>query len=211
MKAPRKKPTQGKESAAREARRWEMKQQKILSAASRLFWKKGYLGTSIDDIAESADVNKATIYYYFKNKSSVLNGVMAIPMEAMLDLADSISKSDLDATEKLKTLIESHIKWQISHIGVAGIGHVERKNLPPKLRRKYVNMRDRYESIFRKTLEEGMKKNEFCFIDAKLAGLFILGLVNSIVQWYKPNQDFTADQIALEAFNFVYKALKPEK
>ncbi|MBW2346741.1 MAG: helix-turn-helix transcriptional regulator, partial [Deltaproteobacteria bacterium] len=44
----------------RQIRRREHQKKKILSAASRLFWKKGYNGTSIEDIAKTADVNKAT-------------------------------------------------------------------------------------------------------------------------------------------------------
>jgi len=194
-------------SAERQVRRWERQQKKILSAAGRLFLKKGYQGTSIDDIAKAADVNKATIYYYFNDKASILNTLMVIPMEGLLNQAQPIADSELNPTEKLKALITSHIKWQISHTGVAGIGHVERKNLPPKYRRKYINMRDRYESIFRETIGDGIKRGELTFVDAKLASLFTLGLVNSVMQWYKPNEKFSADEVALEVWHYVLKAL----
>ncbi|MBI5805788.1 TetR/AcrR family transcriptional regulator [candidate division TA06 bacterium] len=45
---------------------------KILRAAERLFAQHGYDGTSVDQIAALARVNKALIYYYYKNKQALL-------------------------------------------------------------------------------------------------------------------------------------------
>lgn len=192
----------------RQVRRWKRQQKKILSAAGRLFWKKGYNGTSIDDIAKLADVNKATIYYYFKDKPSLLNTLMLIPMEELLKLARQIAHTELRPTERLKSLITTHVKWQISQTGVAAIGHVERKNLPLKYRRKYISMRDKYEHIYRETIKNGIENGDFSFYNAKIATLFTLGLVNSIMQWYKPKGRFSADEIAKETVNYVLGALK---
>lgn len=41
---------------------------KILKAAEQLFGKKGYYGTSINDIATKAKVAPGTLYIYFKDK-----------------------------------------------------------------------------------------------------------------------------------------------
>ena len=185
-------------------------QRKILSAAGRLFWRKGYLGTSIDDIAKAAKVNKASIYYYFKDKSFLLYEVILTPLEVMIDQALPIADSDLSSQKKLEALIANHIRWQADHPGLAGIGHVERKNLQPALRREYIGMRDRYERIIRRTIEEGIRKGEFRFSDAKLATLFTLGLVNSVIQWYKPKGGLSADEIASEACTYISKALKAQ-
>lgn len=45
--------------------------QRILSTAEKLFSQKGYDATSVDEIAQKARVNKALIYYYFKNKEAI--------------------------------------------------------------------------------------------------------------------------------------------
>jgi hypothetical protein len=113
--------------------------------------------------------------------------------------------------EKLKELIRNHIKWQATHPGLAGIGHVERKNLPLRVRKLYISVRDEYENIIRKTIKEGIKQGKFSSCDAKLASLFILGMVNSIIQWYKPKESLSADEIASEAWTYISKALKPGK
>jgi len=43
----------------------------ILAVAERLFAENGYSETSVDRIAKTAGVNKALIYYYFKNKEEL--------------------------------------------------------------------------------------------------------------------------------------------
>src|SRR5579885_185448 len=53
----------------------EATRQDILSAAGFLFVKNGYEDTSVDDIAESANVAKGTFYYHFKSKDEVLIGL----------------------------------------------------------------------------------------------------------------------------------------
>lgn len=45
---------------------------RIMETASNLFSKKGYDATSVDEISEKANVNKALIYYYFKSKRKLL-------------------------------------------------------------------------------------------------------------------------------------------
>jgi len=48
---------------------------KILNVAEELFSEKGFNGTSVNMIAEKAGVNKALIYYYFKNKNDIINSL----------------------------------------------------------------------------------------------------------------------------------------
>jgi AcrR family transcriptional regulator len=44
----------------------------ILKAAEKLFAEKGFDGTGVEDIANEAGVNKALLYYHFKNKEGIL-------------------------------------------------------------------------------------------------------------------------------------------
>ncbi len=50
--------------------------QLILNSALELFAEKGFDAASISQIARSADVNQALIYYYFKNKKAVLTEIL---------------------------------------------------------------------------------------------------------------------------------------
>lgn len=51
----------------------EESKKRILDVAKRHFSENGFDGTRVDDIARDAGVNKALIYYYFKNKEAILD------------------------------------------------------------------------------------------------------------------------------------------
>ena len=50
--------------------------ERILAEAARLFSQKGYDATRISEIADAANMNKALLYYYFKNKEDVLGTLL---------------------------------------------------------------------------------------------------------------------------------------
>lgn len=57
----------------------EIRIQEIERAAKKVFFKKGYQKSSIDEIAKKADISKGTIYLYFKNKEDLYMSLM-LPM-----------------------------------------------------------------------------------------------------------------------------------
>ena len=62
---------------------------KILGKARALFAEKGYSSTSMADIAEACEVQKATLYHYFDSKEALLFGILEchIAEENMQDIA----------------------------------------------------------------------------------------------------------------------------
>ena len=51
---------------------------KILSAASKVFTEKGFAGTRTRDIAEEAGINLALLNYYFRSKEKLFQQVMKL-------------------------------------------------------------------------------------------------------------------------------------
>lgn len=52
------------------------KREKILEIAQILFLKKGFNNTSVELIAKEARIAKGTLYYYYKNKNSLLREIV---------------------------------------------------------------------------------------------------------------------------------------
>ena len=59
---------------------------RIIKASIRLFSEKGFHGTRVNEIAESANVNKALIYYYFKSKEDILDCMMHSVFDSTISL-----------------------------------------------------------------------------------------------------------------------------
>ena len=79
---------------------------KILTHALELFAKKGFRGTSINDIAKSAGVSKGLAYNYFKNKEELMISVFGLLTEEIATLFAAMEKES-DPKKKLKRMINT--------------------------------------------------------------------------------------------------------
>lgn len=90
----------------------EKTRNKILSTAEKLFAQKGYDGTSVQDIAKAAAVNKALIYYHFKNKQDIIDSLFRRTLDEMFTMAgspvnrESDEPSDETVEERVTHIIE---------------------------------------------------------------------------------------------------------
>ncbi|MDW7739693.1 MAG: TetR family transcriptional regulator [Bacillota bacterium] len=82
--------------------------ERIIKASIALFSEKGYDGTRVNEISEAAKVNKALIYYYFKNKEAILDYLLENLFNDIKELAMGfirnnvvrmIQEGDLDIEE----------------------------------------------------------------------------------------------------------------
>jgi len=62
--------------ASRKEREKEQRRNDILQAAEKLFFARGYESVTMDDIAREVELNKATLYLYFKDKESLFFAVV---------------------------------------------------------------------------------------------------------------------------------------
>jgi len=72
--------------------------QEIESAAKKVFFRKGYQESSIDEIAKRADISKGTIYLYFKNKEDLYLALMLPMFREVTRLSEEFEKK-LDESE----------------------------------------------------------------------------------------------------------------
>lgn len=182
-------------------------EEKILRVSGRLFWQKGYLGTSVDDIAQAARINKASIYYHFKNKNQLLYEIAIKVLEELFALVTPVINADIEPEDKLSLLITNHMQVELSNPGLAGIGQQERRNLTPALMRSFIGMRDDYEAIFCQVISDIIEKNKLQITDAKLTTMFVLGMMNSITQWYKASGKLSKEEMTQQAIDFIFRAM----
>ncbi|SDS45360.1 transcriptional regulator, TetR family [Halopseudomonas xinjiangensis] len=68
----------------------------ILDAAEQVFFTKGYDKCSMDEIARTAQLSRALLYVYFKDKSAMMRGIMLRAVECLRDrFARAISEAEL--------------------------------------------------------------------------------------------------------------------
>jgi len=82
---------------------------KILEAAHQVFIEKGMDGTRMQEIANTAGINKALLHYYFRTKQKLFESIFAKVFEQVFPKIESLIKSDLPIEEKLGVFIDKYI------------------------------------------------------------------------------------------------------
>lgn len=78
---------------------------KVIDAASQLFYHNGFQGTSVRDIAQKARVNISQISYYFKNKQGLLEYIVTHYYEALFEtIEENMETNDKDVQAYVKLL-----------------------------------------------------------------------------------------------------------
>jgi TetR/AcrR family transcriptional regulator len=153
----------------------------ILNAALDVFSREGAAGARTEEIARVAGVNKALLYYYFKDKDALLGAVIEHAMAEAFPRFMAAIDAAKTPREQLLAYINQHfdriaakphisrlIQYEILRAAEGGAGHMpliaERFNLPLLHR-------------IQKIIEDGIRSGDFVQIDARQAALSIVSIV----------------------------------
>ena len=81
----------------------------ILDIATSEFAILGYSALSMNNLAKKLEINKATIYYHFKDKKSLYNEVILSLIQLNKDEREAIANGTLEPKEKFRQYIKSLI------------------------------------------------------------------------------------------------------
>jgi TetR/AcrR family transcriptional regulator len=84
-------------------------EEKILSAAKKIFISKGMAGARMQDIADEAGINKALLHYYFKNKEQLFENIFTRLTKGFWQQITSVFESDTPLFEKIQTFCSMYI------------------------------------------------------------------------------------------------------
>lgn len=104
----------------------ESVRERIMKVATSLFAKKGFDAATVDEIAAKAKVNKALIYYYFKNKNDLLSKIFDNFMEKGLVRFQQLfskmeSKEVFDSRKRVGEMMQILLEFMIENEGLLKI------------------------------------------------------------------------------------------
>lgn len=185
------------------------KKREILVAASRVFRVRGLHATGMRDIAAELGMAVGNLYYYFKDKEELLAFIQESTLSDLLDMAARVRAQDLRVDQKIRLLLEEHVvRLNDPEEGTPGsLAHLEIEALSEGRRAAVLAQRDEYERILRRLIEEGMDRQVFRQVDAKVSALALLGAVNWTVKWFRPEGGKSAREIGREAAETLVRGL----
>lgn len=160
--------------------------QQIIDTASVLFQVKGYKATSMEDISNELGVNKAALYYYIKNKESILYDICNQAMNTVEPGLKEVRQSSIPAVEKIRQIISRHLLAIIEETPILTVFFNERYHLSPEHLSSINQRRRNYELTIAEIFYEGIETGFIKSIDVLVVVYGILGMCDSINKWYKP-------------------------
>ncbi|MGH8276443.1 MAG: TetR family transcriptional regulator, partial [Steroidobacteraceae bacterium] len=195
--------------ASRERRRDRaVKREAVIRAAARAFNRKGYHNTSLDDIADSLEVTKPTVYYYVTNKEQLLFQCFVAGVEPIRAAFREVQDLRRPARERLNAVLRHYGAAVASEFGWCMV-RAEDQDLSPAMSRHIKVLKSEIDHGIRRLIREGVQDGSIQPCDPKMTAFALAGALNWIAHWYRDNQSLTGAQIA-DAFVAIFEGgLRP--
>ncbi len=174
----------------------ERRRAEILHAALRAFRERGYHATTLEDIADLVGVRKTALYHYFPDKEALLYECHRESLAELERILAGARKLD-SAHEQLAYVIREHVRVMIETLEGSPLAF-EVPALSAPRQKEVIAGRDRYERALRKIITDGVAAGDFRPVNAKTAVFAILGAINWIARWYRPEGALHAEELGAE-------------
>lgn len=190
---------------AREDQR-ERKREVLLREAAALINKRGFHATSLEEIAIGLGVTKTALYYYFPNKQKLLSACMDRVMKVAFEAAEEAKARGSTGREKLMLALQLYLEKLIDEMSCCVIVSEESSMLPED-RIAHQKQRDKYDTIIRNLVKEGIKDGSIVPCDPKLVTFTLLGAVHWVPKWFSHEGDWTSAQLSHAMMELFERAL----
>lgn len=184
------------------------RKEQITETAAKLFRKKGYMATTMRDLAAELGIEAASIYHHVKSKEELLESICFDMANKFILNVKEVNDIYFNAEEKLRLAIKLHIQIITENQNQSTVFLQEWRNLSELNLSKFKMLRDQYENQFTVIIIDGENEDIFDFVDKKFAVLSILSTINFVNEWYNPKGKMNAAEIADKLSNFILSGLR---
>jgi len=168
----------------------------ILEAAAQVFREKGFHGASMSDIAEAVNLQKASLYHHVSSKQEILSELLDRALQILLERISAVTVQNISADKKLKMMICEYLQILTENVDLAAVLLFEHRSLERRQQSRHIPNRDKFESLWKDVLTEGVRAKLFKCDDPGLTTRALLGIMNWTITWYRPDGEKTIEQIA---------------
>ncbi len=175
-------------------------QETVLLRAIELFNRQGYDATSMGDLARELGLTKSALYHHVPSKTHLLSRALD---EALAELTAAVERAAAavdspagdSAYERLRAVISESVRVLVAHqpavtllLRVRGNSEVELEALR---RRRRIDAQ--FAGLVAAAVAEGSLRAD---VPPDLVSRLLFGMVNSVLEWYRPDGGVDAEQLA---------------
>jgi AcrR family transcriptional regulator len=174
-------------------------QDSLLAVAAEVFTERGYDGTSMEHLSRASGLSKSSIYHHVAGKEQLLRLALERALDPLLASLDADDVTTGRAVDRLHHLVRRDVEILADRLPYVTLllrvhGNTETERWALDQRRRFDR---RVAKIVQQAIDEGDVRSD---VDAPTTARLIFGVVNSLIEWYRPGRDTSptelADQIA---------------
>lgn len=184
------------------------KKAQILAAAAKLFRRKGYASSSMQDIASELGIKSSSLYNHIKSKQELLETILLEVADAFVTEMALIKNSSLTPLKKIEKLIGLHVRLTIQNPDYMAMLIGEWAHLEDTSKKKYVKLRDSYENDFKKIIKACMDDGTLHSINVDIALFSILSTLRWTYSWYSKNNKISPLDLEADLYRCLIEGLQ---
>ncbi|MEM7104314.1 MAG: TetR/AcrR family transcriptional regulator [Bacteroidota bacterium] len=184
------------------------RKQHIYEEAAILFREKGYMATSMRELAVRVGLEPSSLYSHIKSKEEILRKICFDNARRFIVGIEEIDQNFLTPTQKIEAIINLHIEVAIEDCTSTTVFNDEWRHLSEPKLSEFLKLRRLYEEKFKRIITEGIAKGQFKNLKPSTVMYTLLSSVRWIHYWHRPGKDPRMPELKKEITLMLMSGLK---
>ncbi|MEU6995797.1 TetR/AcrR family transcriptional regulator [Streptomyces sp. NPDC046465] len=194
------------------ARRDTYTPETLLSVAVRVFNERGYDGTSMEHLSKAAGISKSSIYHHVAGKEELLRRAVSRALDGLFGILVEEHARVGTAMQRLEYVTRRTVEVLVAELPYVTLLLRVRGNTDTE--RWAMERRREFDQQVAELLKEAAAAGDLrSDVELRLATRLLFGMINSIVEWYRPESRGAAngEQIADAVVQLAFAGLRTDR
>jgi AcrR family transcriptional regulator len=188
------------------ARRPPYDLESLLAVSVQVFTERGYDGTSMEDLSRASGITKSSFYHHFSGKEQLLRLALERALEPLLASTREPGATTGRAIERLRYIIRRDVEILTERLPYVTL--LLRVHGNTETERWALTQRRGFDKIVARLVQDAIDEGDVRpTVDARTAARLIFGTINSVIEWYRPGTDNSADDLADQMLTMVFDGI----
>ena len=179
----------------------------LLQVAVKLFNERGYDGTSMEDLSRKLGITKSAIYHHVPSKEELLRLSVDRALDGLFEVAASTEQLDGRAIDRLEHLVRGSVLVLADRLPFVTLLLRVRGNT--KVERAALTWRREFNRLVTDLVKQAEAEGDVRpDVDPAVTARLVFGMVNSLIEWYKPRRGSAAAEVADAVCKVAFEGLR---
>ncbi|MEV6876424.1 TetR/AcrR family transcriptional regulator [Amycolatopsis sp. NPDC051128] len=179
----------------------------LLQVAVKLFNERGYDGTSMEDLSRKLGITKSAIYHHVPSKEELLRLSVDRALDGLFAVAEETARLDGRAIDRLEHLVRGSVLVLTERLPFVTLLLRVRGNT--KVERAALARRREFDRLVTDLVKQAEAEGDVRpDVDPAVTARLVFGMVNSLIEWYKPRRGSSATEVADAVCKVAFEGLR---